>query len=242
MIPKVINYVWVGGKELPSSTKMVINTWRRNLPDYKIIQWNEKNLPINQLKKDNKFFRKCCEYKLYAFMSDYLRLWILFNYGGIYLDTDVEVLKKFDPLLKNEGFIGFEVGDKKIGEYIGSGIIGAQKGNETIKKLLDFYKEEIWNSQEYVNTIIYKKIYLRDNNIFKNMTIYPRNYFAPYSPYETQATINHVVENKDSYTIHWFNANWNLSRKGYIFITTKYINNPILKALIKVKRYLGYKK
>ena len=55
MIPKVINYVWVGGKELPSSTKMVINTWRRNLPDYKIIQWNEKNLPINQLKKDNKF-------------------------------------------------------------------------------------------------------------------------------------------------------------------------------------------
>lgn len=74
------------------------------------------------------------------------------------------------------------------------------------------------------------------------MTIYPRNYFAPYSPCETQATINHVVENKDSYTIHWFNANWNLSRKGYIFITTKYINNPILKALIKVKRYLGYKK
>lgn len=242
MIPKVINYVWVGGKEVPSSTKMIINNWKRKLPDYKITQWNEKNLPIEQLKKENIFFKKCCEYKLYAFMSDYLRLWILYNFGGIYLDTDVEVLKKFDPLLKNEGFMGFEAGDKQIGEYIGSGIIGAQKGNPTIKRLLNFYNKEIWDSQEYINTRIYKKMYLRDNSLFKNMTIYPRNYFAPYSPYEIQSDDSQVVEDKDSYTIHWFNANWNLSRKGYIFITTKYINNPILRSLVKIKRYLGYRK
>lgn len=242
MIPKVINYVWVGGKELPSSTKMIINNWKRKLPDYKIIQWNEKNLPIEQLKKENRFFKKCCEYKLYAFMSDYLRLWILYNYGGIYLDTDVEVVKKFDPLLDNEGFIGFESGDNEIGEYIGSGIIGAEKHNHSIKKLLDFYKEGIWNSKDYVNTIIYKKMYLTDKEIFKNIKIYPRSFFAPYSPVDFTIDEKQPIEDENSYTIHWFSSNWNITSKGYVFITTKYIKNPILRMLTKPKRWLGYKR
>lgn len=243
MIPKVINYIWVGSNELPSYTKMVINNWKRKLPDYEIIQWDESNLPIEQLKKENIFFKKCCEYKLYAFMSDYLRLWVLYNHGGIYLDTDVEVLKKFDPLLKNKGFMGFETGDAKIGEYIGSGIIGAEKGNPTLKKILAFYQNDIWNTSEYINTRIYKKLYLKNKDIFRSMKIYPKNFFAPYSPYDRTVIDNkHVIGDEESYTIHWFNANWNISRQGYVFITTKHIKNPILKVLIKIKRWLGYKK
>lgn len=240
MIPKVIHYIWLGGRELPSSTLMIINNWHRKLPDYEIKRWDESNLPIESLKNENTFFKKCCDYKLWAFMSDYLRLWILYNKGGIYLDTDVEVLQAFDSFLDNKSFFGYEKGNECIGEYIGSGIIGSEKFNKTIGKLLNFYADAIWNEREYINTIIFKKLFIEDRTLFKDATIYPRKFFSPYSPYDDKENRRDVIEVKDTYAIHWYNSNWGVSMLGYGFLTTKYIKNPIFRNLLKIKRYVGY--
>lgn len=235
MIPKTIHCIWLGKGSLPCRSSAFIKLWKRKLPDYTIKIWNEDNLPITEECSRNKYLRECYKRKLYAFVSDYFRLWILFNYGGIYLDTDVEILNSFDSLLTSKGFMGFEAGNAQIGEYIGSGIIGAERGNKTIKKLLSFYKHEVWHEKEYVNTIIFKKLYLRDPSVFDDIKIYSRGTFSPYSPYD----INFPISN-NTYTIHWYSTNWGLSLKGYIFLTTKYLRNPLEKNIIKIKRTIGY--
>ncbi|MGN9066978.1 glycosyltransferase family 32 protein [Ligilactobacillus agilis] len=238
MIPKVIHYIWLGGREEPTSVLMMINSWRRYLPDYEIRKWDETNLPMAELRKKNKFFDKCCKYKLYAFMSDYLRLWILYNYGGIYMDTDVEVIRNFNPLLDNEGFIGYEKGNSEYGEFIGTGVIGAIPRNETIYRLLDFYSENIWEEKEYVNTIIMKKSYLKNRNLFSHLKIYKREFFSPFSPYDGEC--NKLVDKENTYTIHWYSKNWGISRKGYSFISTKYIKSPLKRLLFKIRRNISY--
>lgn len=235
MIPKVIHYVWLGNKEIAPKDKAFIEICKRKLPDYKVQIWNEKTLPLDRICNQNKYINQCYKRKLYAFISDYFRLWILFNYGGIYLDTDVEVLKNLDPFLKDQGFMGYEAGDENIGEYIGSGIIGAERGNKTIQKLLSFYDEKVWNEDEYINTIIFKKLYLQDPKIFNEVKIYPREVFAPYSPYDKK-----MIKSNKTFTIHKYNTNWGLSLSGYIFLTTKTIKNPLKRNLTKLKRIIGY--
>ena len=131
MIPKKIHYIWFGKKNKNKLTEICINSWKRTLIDYEIIEWNEQNIDIEKLCNSNKFFKKCYELKLWAFVSDYLRLYILYNEGGIYLDTDVEVLKKYDELLNNQVFMGFEEG-----EYIGTSVIGSEKHNPLIEEEL----------------------------------------------------------------------------------------------------------
>ena len=140
MIQKKIHYIWLGQKQKDRASQICINSWKSNLPNYEIIEWNESNLPLDEIARENRFFAYCRKYKLWAFMSDYLRLWILEREGGIYLDTDVQVLKPFDDLLKYPMFLGYEMND-----YVGTGIIGAEKGNPVIKALLNFYADKIWN-------------------------------------------------------------------------------------------------
>lgn len=232
MIDKVIHYIWIGGGQLDKNSKICINTCRRHMVDYKIVMWNESNLKLNQYLKDNRFFRECYKLKLWAFASDYLRLRILYEYGGIYLDTDVEVVKKFDDLLDTDFFIGLEKDD-----FIGTGIIAAEKGNAKIKKLLDFYDADIWKVDYINNPIIFRHVIDSNQDLFANAKIYPRSYFAPYSP---DIDCNNLVDAKDTYAIHWYNMNWGMSRKGYIFSTTKHIENDIVRALIFAKRFIGY--
>lgn len=235
MIPKVIHYIWLGNNKIPPKDKAFIQKCKEKMPQYKIYIWNEKMLPISTVCKENKYVNECYKRNLYAFISDYFRLWILYNYGGIYLDTDVEVLKSFDPLLNNKGFMGYEAGDMHIGEYIGSGVIAAQKGNKTIRGLLSFYDNMVWSESEYVNTIIFKKMYLQNPMLFNEVKIYPREFFAPYSPYDNESLLSN-----NTYAIHRYNANWGLSLKGYLFITTKNIKNPLKRNLTKIKRIIGY--
>lgn len=239
MIPKVIHYIWLGGKELSASQLMAINSWKRNLSDYKIIEWNEKKIPINELCKKNHFFKKCWQLKLWAFASDYLRLWILKNYGGIYLDTDVEITRNLDPFLNDSCFMGYEAGNQELGEFIGTGIIGAEKGNETISKLLSFYDEEIWHTADYVNTVLFKRLYLKHKDkYFPDAKIYPRQYFSPYSPSDYVKGKN--IETPNTFAIHWYRYSWGMNLKGYMFITTKSIDNKLILEVVKIKRILGF--
>lgn len=129
-IPKIIHYVWMGEKEKPPKIKKCIKTWKKHLKDYEFIEWNEKNFDINS----NSFVKKMYENKKWAFVSDYVRAYAIYNYGGIYLDTDVFVIDKLDSLLNSRAFVGFEAP-----EYPFTAVFGAEKEHPLIKDILDYY-------------------------------------------------------------------------------------------------------
>ena len=118
MIPKKIHYCWFGKNPLPEQTKQYIETWKKYCHDYEIIEWNEDNFDINQ----NQYCKEAYEAKKWAFVSDYVRLKVLYDNGGIYMDTDIEVIKPLDDLLQYNWFAGFEAEDR-----IQTGVIGAER-------------------------------------------------------------------------------------------------------------------
>lgn len=131
MIPKIIHYCWFGKKEKPDDVLKMIDTWKKTLPDYEIMEWNESNFDINSFK----FTREAYATRNYAHVSDVARLKALYEVGGVYLDTDVEVLKTFDPYLNCRSFCGAEH------KWVGCGVIGAPKGTAWIGTFLDFYRK-----------------------------------------------------------------------------------------------------
>ena len=221
----------MGNKPKSRLTELCINTWRRHLFDYKIIEWNENNLNLEGLRKNNKFLDRCCKLKLWAFVSDYLRLYILYHYGGIYFDTDIEVIKSFNDLLKNKMFIGFEAD-----EYFCTGVIGSEINNLTIKMILDFYEKDIWAVDFINNPIIFKYLFNNEPELFSDCVVMPREAFSPYSP---GGSLEKRIESDNTYAIHWYTANWNLSRRGYVFIYTKHLRG-VKKCYQKLKKTLGY--
>ena len=131
MIPKRIHLCWLSGDPYPQKIQKCIDSWKVHLPDYEIMLWDLKRFDIAQVPWVEQAFRV----KKYAFAADYIRLYALYNYGGIYLDSDVEVLKSFDPLLDLPYFVGAENAGT-----IEAAIIGAEKGCDWIKACLDYYK------------------------------------------------------------------------------------------------------
>lgn len=217
MIPKIIHYCWFGGKELPKLAQKCINTWKIYFPDYEIKEWNESNFDIN-----------CCVYvseayaaKKWAFVSDYARFWILYNYGGIYFDTDVEVIKPYDNILKRGAFIGCESGSSKINPGLG---IACESGLEIYKEILEFYdklhfknSDGTYNLQtvvEYTSDIFIKYGFQNSGNIenIEDVYIYPEEYFCPLN----FRTMEMVITNK-SYSIHHYSASWTSGKMKIIF-------------------------
>ena len=130
-VPKVIHYCWFGKSPLPEDAKKCIESWKKFMPEYKIIEWNEENFDINQ----NKYVKEAYGSKKYAFVSDYARLKIIYDHGGIYFDTDVELIKRIPEKFLKNGYLARE--DKK---YINTGLgFAAKKNNKTIKRMLDDY-------------------------------------------------------------------------------------------------------
>lgn len=134
-IPKIIHYCWVGGKPKPQSVLYCIESWKRRCPDYEIREWNESNYDFTK----NEYMRQAYEAKKWGFVPDYARLDIVYEYGGIYLDTDVEMLRSFDELLEQDGFMGFEnTGDGEYFVNCGHGF-GAVPHHEVIRTARDLY-------------------------------------------------------------------------------------------------------
>lgn len=131
MIPKIIHYCWMSGETFPTDIQKCLDSWKKKLPDYQIILWNAKTFDLNT----SIWVKEAYKAKKYAFCADYIRLYALYNYGGIYLDSDVEVLKSYDELLELPYFIGFE---SKL--YFEAATIGSEKNNPFIKKILDYYE------------------------------------------------------------------------------------------------------
>ena len=128
MIPKIIHYCWYGGKELPGLAMYCIESWKKFCPDYKIIRWDETNTNL----QENEYIKEAYENKKWAFITDYVRLKVLYEIGGVYMDTDVELVGTLDPFLNHEAFSGFENSTQ-----IPTGIMAAQKGQPFFKQLLN---------------------------------------------------------------------------------------------------------
>ena len=131
-IPKIIHYVWVGGNPKSKDIQRCMKTCKKNLKEYKIIEWNEDNFDINS----NKFVKKAYEAKKWAYVSDYIRAYAIYNYGGIYLDTDVIVLDNLEELLDNSAFVGYE-----NPQYPFTAVFGAEPKHPFLKSILDYYDD-----------------------------------------------------------------------------------------------------
>ena len=156
MIPKKIHYVWVGGNPKSKDIERCIKTWKKHLPDYEIIEWNENNFDINS----NQYVKKAYEHKKWAFVSDYIRMYAIYNYGGIYFDTDVLVLDNLDEFLHNEAFIGYEDDN-----YPFTAVFGAVKGHSLIKHILEMYDNISFDKENVItNTEMVKKLLIEQYN------------------------------------------------------------------------------
>ena len=181
MIPKRIIYCWFGGKSKPDKVLNCINSWKLNMPDWEYLEINENNFDVNI----NEYCKKAYETKHWAYVSDVARLWALYNFGGVYMDTDVMVYKPLDKFLEHNFFTGFE----QI-HYPITATMGASKNNELIKEMLDTYNtkefktHDNWGDYE-TNTMILSdilgKYFDRDNETYQehdNMAIYPKETFC----------------------------------------------------------------
>ena len=210
MIPKKIHYCWFGYGELTSKAKKCIQSWKKYCPDYEIIEWNENNFNVNQ----NEYTKKVYREKKYAFLSDYARLKIIYEQGGIYLDVDVEIVKSFDDLLNNKAYFGFE-SEKFINTGAG---FGAEKGNNAVKVLLEQYNQLLDGTKDTIgcpilNTRALVKLGLKLNNQLQELddcTVYPSDYFDPYD--DPTGRLN---KTKNTHSIHWYAKSW-LDKKTII--------------------------
>lgn len=229
MIPKVINYVWLGGKPLSNFANVCVLSWKEKLPGFEIKQWNEKNLDLDKLCQENKYFAELRKRKLYAYMSDYLRLYIIYHYGGIYMDTDVEVIRSFEDLLDRDILMGHA----SYG-VINSGFIAAEPGHPFIKKCLEFYENEIWNSDLYIIPDILGytyKTYGFDFPLCKKEILSPRPWDQPFD--ESMLT-------DETRTIHWYGGSWSGNKQVVLFLRTKNIHNPVKKKAVQCKKLIGF--
>lgn len=233
MIPKKIHYIWLGGKSKSKFSESCLLTWKDKNPEFEIIEWNEKNLDLEAIALKNKFFSECMKRKLYAFMADYLRIKILYEHGGIYIDTDVQAIKPIDELaLKNDELLGYEAYNN-----LGTGVIGACKNNYFIKQVLDFYDNEIMDSKAYVIPEVMTIVLERIKKQGKRINVFPMEYFSPYNYTET---FQDKCITPNTYTIHWFDGTWVENKQVCVFLQTKHIKNPVKKKLVQGKKILGY--
>lgn len=207
MIPKKIHYCWFGNGEKPELALKCIESWKTHCPDYELVEWNERNFDISAAPL---YVRQAYENRKWAFITDYVRLYAMVNYGGVYMDTDVEVIKNIDEFLDNRAFSGFE-----DGVNIPTGIMASEKDFPLFQKLLDYYNDVNFENEDgTLNTItnvtiitgICEKNGLIKNNKFQiidGFALYPKDYFCPID-YDS----GKLKKTKNTYTIHWFAGSW----------------------------------
>lgn len=209
MIVKTIHYCWFGRNPKPELVKKCIDSWKKNCPEYEIKEWNEDNFDVNCCD----YVREAYEAKKWAFVSDYCRFFVLFQYGGIYLDTDVELLKTLEQL--NENFVGFESPNK-----VNSGLIrGAKSGDLICKHMLESYSKSHFRKKDGTldlltvcdrETEILCSLGLKRDNSLQDIsgtTVYPSEFF---NPMDMETGKLHITDNTVS--IHHYAASW-ISKK-----------------------------
>lgn len=210
MIPKIIHYCWFGENELPKEYQEYITGWKKLCPDYEIIEWNESNYDVDQVP----YTAQAAKAKKWSFVSDYLGFDVVYRYGGIYLDTDVELIKTLDQILENDAFFAIE--ENENGAEVAPGLgFGAKKGHPLLKKLRDMYNEIDFIKADgslnmvaipvYTTKMLEKLGFKRENSLQKldDVTIYPTPYFAP-----MDFLTGKIKLTNETISIHHYSALW----------------------------------
>ncbi len=207
MIPKIIHYCWFGGKELPPAVRKCIISWRKICPDYEIKRWDESNFDVMQ----NPFIEAAYKSKKWAFVSDYARLKIVYENGGIYLDTDVELRKSINSLRENKCYIGIQQNECLCTTGLG---FGATKYNPVVLKMLKQYNDLIFSESNMLeiscprlnDAVIrsYGEISNYEITNLPEVTVYPPQYFDPYGGKNLLCD--------ETYSIHHYAASWTSKR------------------------------
>lgn len=203
MIPKTIHYCWFGRGEKPKLAQKCIASWKKFCPDYKIIEWNEDDFDVNM----NGYTRMCYEQKKYAFLSDYARLFVVAQNGGLYFDTDVELLKSPDSLLEHEAFFGFETN-----EYVASGLGFGSVSHGTVIEAMLYAYDPLLDGQHgtvgcpRLNTAALVQLGLQQNGSYQDVAsaiILPSDYLNPY-----ESATGRIKKTANTISIHWYSAAW----------------------------------
>lgn len=214
MIPKIIHYCWFGRNPLPESAQKCIASWKKFLPDYEIKEWNEDNFDVNIIP----YTKEAYEAKKYAFVSDYARFWILYRYGGLYFDTDVEVIKPLDDIVERGAFMGIEMPSVNgTLPLVNPGLgIGATPQMDFYKMVLDAYAGFHFLNADgsldqktvvsYTTEILQREGLQPTNDIQEvaNIWIYPVDYFNPFNDLTGKLDIT-----ANTRSIHWYSKTWN---------------------------------
>ena len=208
-IPKIIHYCWFGKKEKPQEVLKLINDRKKKLPDYEIKEWNETNFNIDNFK----FAKEAYDCHRFAFVADVARIWVLYTFGGIYLDTDVEIISDFDKYLGENAFVSSE-----STKSVCTAVIGTKRDNPLFKKILNYYENNsfIVNGKENIlpNSLIIKTLLeIDDIDLNKKysldfITIYPMHVFCSKDIYTYK-----IDKREDTVSIHHASATWYSKKK-----------------------------
>lgn len=235
MIPKIIHYCWFGKGQMPELALKCIESWHKYMPDYEYKLWSEENFDVNSVP----YTKEAYQAKKYAFVSDYVRLFALYTEGGIYMDTDVEVLKPYDDLLFLSAFTGYE-GSKHLPPVTGT--MASEAGGEWVKEQIEAYKNLHFIKTDYsydltTNTVRISEIMKAGGFIqngmkqkYKDITIFPVNYFCP------RQTTGEVLIDSNTYCDHHFMGTWDDNKNKSTL--TKLFGQKNMTKLIKLKRKL----
>ena len=237
MIPQIIHYIWFGNNPLTPLAEECLASWHQHMPDWEYLWWNEDTFDISSAPL---YVRQAYEARKYAFVSDYVRLWALEQYGGVYVDTDVKVLKSYEPLLNDTAFIGLE---ESKAHLPGTCVMGCEAHCKWVKDMLALYDDiefvkadgslDLTTNVERMGCFLQTKGFVpsREAQYFPEygLRIYTHDYFSP-------ITSTRVMrKTKNTYSIHYFAESWRDGKhaSGWRNWT---ITREIVNALVQIKR------
>jgi len=242
-IPKIIHYIWLGGKAFPEKEQKCIDSWKKFCPDFEFKLWNEKNFDIEN---SVEYVKEAYKNKKFAFVADYIRLHVLYKEGGIYLDTDVELIKPFDELLNYDFFTSFE---NMV--MLNPAIVGATKENKLIKNMLDHYsRKKLFTDKKktkmdtfiipIVASVIFKRNFgLKLNNTFQELKVDDMICaFLPCDYYHAQDYVSgEVIITENTRGIHRYAGSWltskNKKEDQFVENVRKFFGDKIFRKIMK---------
>lgn len=225
-IPKIIHYIWLGTRPLDEISLKCMATWEKYLPDYEVVRWDDDKCA--EIIKENKYASQALASKKYAFVSDYIRVYVLYHYGGVYMDTDVQIFKNIDRFLNDEAFTCFE-----NATMIPTALMACVKGNEWMKILLQDYDSRSFINEDgkmdlttNVTAITNRSLEMgfvpnaKEQIFGPGVHIYTKDYFCPIDTYS-----NKDVFTENTHAAHLYNGSW---------------TSPTRRKLSKLKKKLGF--
>ena len=242
-IPNVIHFCWFGGKPLPPFALKCIESWKKYFPSYEIKKWDESNFDVNAIP----YVREAYSLKKFAFVSDYARFWILFNYGGLYFDTDVEIVKDMNHIIENGPFMGceFDCSDES-GIAVSPGLgLGAVPKMQIYGQILDLYKTlhfvDDKGAVNYTTVVAYVTNLLKKNELRNvpgiqqvgDVKIYPKEFFCPMNSKGKMDCFS-----RNTVAIHHFSATWKPKSTKMKELVQRMVGKKITKMVVRIKTFV----